>query len=84
MDGPVIIMTLIVGGLAGWLASLIMKTAAQQGLVMNVIVGIIGSFIGSIVFEALGFEVDANIIGRLIVATVGAVILLAIVRALRR
>ena len=42
---------IIVGGVAGWLASLFMKTDAQQGILMNIIVGIVGAFVGGFVFS---------------------------------
>lgn len=84
MDGLGIIMTLIVGGVAGWLASLVMNTDHQQGLLLNIVVGIIGAFVGSFVFGLLGLGVEGNILGNLVVATVGAIILLAIVKAVRK
>ena len=49
-----LIVTLIIGGVVGWLASILMKTNAQMGIVANVIVGIIGSFLGVFVANALG------------------------------
>ena len=84
MEGLEWLGTLIIGGLAGWIASIIMKTSQQQGLLLNIIVGIIGAFIGSFVFGLLGLGVEGAIIGNLIVATVGAVILLAILKVVRK
>ena len=78
------ILWLIIGALAGWIASLIMKTNAEQGLLLDIIVGIIGAFIGGYVVRFFGVNPNANIVISLITAIVGAVILLAIVKAVRR
>ena len=48
-----IIMWLVVGGIIGWLASVIMRTDGQQGIILNIVVGIIGSFIGGLVFATV-------------------------------
>ena len=45
-----IIIWLVVGGIFGWLASLIMRTDAQQGIMLNIVVGIVGAFIGGLIF----------------------------------
>ena len=83
-----LIIWLIVGGIIGWLASMIMKTDAQQGIILNVIVGIIGAFIGGHFISPLigGGNVNngAFDIMSLIAALIGAVILLAIVNLFRR
>lgn len=78
------ILWLIIGALAGWIASMIMKTNAEQGLLIDIIVGIIGAFIGGYVVSFFGVDPDANLIISLITAVVGAVILLAIIKAVRR
>lgn len=78
------ILWIIIGALAGWIASMIMKTNAQQGLLLDIIVGIIGAFIGGYVVSFFGVDPDANLIISLITAIVGAVILLAIIKAVRR
>ena len=78
------ILWLIIGALAGWIASIIMKTNAQQGLLIDIIVGIIGAFIGGYVVRFFGVDPDANLIISLVTAVVGAVILLAIIKAVRR
>lgn len=78
------ILWLIIGALAGWIASMIMKTNAQQGLLLDIIVGIIGAFIGGYVVSFFGVDPDANLIISLLTAVVGAVILLAIIKAVRR
>lgn len=82
------IIWLIVGGIIGWLASMVMKTDAQQGIILNVIVGIIGSFLGGwLIAPLLGTGTvnsgDFSIMG-LVSSLIGAVILLAIVNLFRR
>jgi uncharacterized membrane protein YeaQ/YmgE (transglycosylase-associated protein family) len=81
------ILWLIVGGIVGWLASLIMKTDAQQGILLNVIVGIVGAFIGGWLISPLvgaGTINEGFSIASLLVSLVGAIILLAIVNLFRR
>ena len=82
------IIWLIVGGIIGWLASLIMKTDAQQGLLLNFVVGIVGSFLGGwLIAPLLGTGTvnsgDFSIMG-LVASLIGAIILLAIVNLFRR
>jgi uncharacterized membrane protein YeaQ/YmgE (transglycosylase-associated protein family) len=82
-----IIIWLIVGGIVGWLASLVMKTDAQQGIILNVVVGIIGAFIGGWLIGPLlgaGSINDGFSIMSFIVSLIGAIILLAIVNLFRR
>ncbi len=76
---------IILGGLAGWIASMIAKTDESMGVLANIIVGIIGAFIGGFVFSLFGGEgVNGFNIYSFVVALVGAVILLAIVKAVKR
>lgn len=78
---------LIVGGIVGWLASLIMRTDAQQGILLNIVVGIIGAFIGGWVISPLvgvGTINEGITIGSVVVSLLGAVVLLAIVNLFRR
>jgi uncharacterized membrane protein YeaQ/YmgE (transglycosylase-associated protein family) len=80
---------LLFGALVGWLASLVMQTDAQQGLLLNIVVGIVGAFLGGIVFNFLGIGGgtinNSNFsLGALLVSFIGAVILLAIVNLVRR
>ncbi|MCD9032781.1 GlsB/YeaQ/YmgE family stress response membrane protein [Luteimonas sp. Y-2-2-4F] len=83
-----IIIWLIVGGIVGWLASLIMRTDGQQGIILNVVVGIVGAFIGGLVIGPLlgapSINSGAITIMSFIVSLIGAVILLAIVNLFRR
>ncbi len=69
----------IVGAVAGWLAGQFMR-GNGFGLLGDIIVGIIGSFVGGYVFRKLGLEIGHGLIGTLIVAFIGAVLLLFIVR----
>ena len=78
---------LIIGGVVGWLASLIMKTDGQQGILLNVVVGIVGAFIaGWVISPMVGVPTinEGFCIGSVIVSLIGAVILLAIVNLFRR
>lgn len=76
---------IILGGIAGWLASMVMKTDAEQGLLANIIVGIIGAIIGGFVLELFGGSgVTGFNVYSLGTAFLGAVILLAILKTVRR
>jgi uncharacterized membrane protein YeaQ/YmgE (transglycosylase-associated protein family) len=75
------LITLIIGGVVGWLASIVMKTNAQMGVVANVLVGICGSFLGFWAAGVLGIAPTGGIL-RFIVALVGALALIFILRAL--
>lgn len=74
---------LIVGAVAGWLASMVMKTNRQQGLLMDIVVGIVGAFIGGFLFNQFG---AAGVTGfnfwSVFVAFIGAVVLLMLLRLL--
>ena len=76
-----LIITLVVGGIIGWLASLVMKTSAQMGLIANVVVGIIGSSLGFWLAGQLGLAAYGAV-ARWIVAVAGAAILIFILKAL--
>ena len=77
-----IIIWLIIGGIVGWLASIIMRRDGQQGIVLNVVVGIIGSMIAGFLFG--GGINDVITIRTFIYSLIGAVILLAIVNLFTR
>jgi uncharacterized membrane protein YeaQ/YmgE (transglycosylase-associated protein family) len=78
-----LIIWLIVGGIVGWLASIIMRTDAQQGVLMNIVVGVVGAFIGGLIFS--GGTINQVIsITSVIISLIGAIILLAIVNLMRR
>ena len=78
---------LIIGGIVGWLASLVMRTDGQQGMLLNVVVGIVGAFLGGLLISPLvgvGTINDGISIGSVLGSLVGAIILLAIVNLFRR
>lgn len=76
---------LVLGGIAGWLASIIKGTNAKMGLVANIVTGIIGAMVGGWLFHFFG---GAGVTGfnlwSLLVATVGSVILLSVLQAVRK
>jgi uncharacterized membrane protein YeaQ/YmgE (transglycosylase-associated protein family) len=77
---------LVIGGVAGWLASLVMKTNSAQGTLMDIFVGIVGAFIGGFVLSSLGLASDAggfNLLS-LVTAFVGAVILIGLLKLIRQ
>lgn len=82
-----IIVWLIVGGVVGWLASIIMRTNAQQGILLNIIVGIVGALLAGFIISPLigvGTINEGITLGSFLVSLVGAIILLAIVNLFRR
>lgn len=76
-----LMVTLIIGGVVGWLASILMKTNAQMGIVANVIIGVIGSFLGVAVANALGVRAHTAP-AAWVVAVLGAALLIGLLRAL--
>lgn len=79
-----IILYLVVGGVVGWLASMIMRTDAQQGIVLNVIVGIVGALIAGFLLGGGISPANALSITGFLYSLLGAVVLLAIVNLVRR
>lgn len=84
-----IIIWLVVGGIIGWIASLLMRTDGQQGIFLNIVVGIVGAFIGGwlgSIFGMGGSDInDGNFsLGGLIVSLLGAIVLLGVVNLFRR
>ena len=75
------LIAIIIGGIIGWLASMIMKTDAQMGLIANIVVGVVGSVVGHWAAGALGIAAYGSM-GSFIISLVGAVILIAILRAM--
>ncbi len=79
-----IISWVVLGALAGWIASMLMGTNAEQGAGGNIVVGIIGAFIGGMILRLFGADgVTGFNLSTLLTAIVGAVVLLAIVKAFR-
>ena len=83
MDTYGIIMTIVIGAVAGWLAGLILK-GKGMGFIVNAVVGIVGAFVGNYLFGLIGFSVGNGLIGAIITSTAGAVVLLFIVGILRK
>ena len=76
-----IIVTLIIGGVIGWLGSLVMKTDAQMGILANIVVGIVGSFLGFWIAGLIGLGASGPNL-RWVIAVVGAAILIWILKLL--
>ena len=74
---------LIVGAVAGWLAGQIVK-GGGYGLIGDIIVGIVGAYIAGFLFPRLGIGLGAGIVGEIISAAIGAIILLVVIRAVKR
>jgi uncharacterized membrane protein YeaQ/YmgE (transglycosylase-associated protein family) len=83
MSVETLLIWVIVGAIAGWLAGLIVK-GYGFGLVGNIVLGIVGAFLGGWLFAQLNIVIMPGLIGTIIAATVGAVVLLLLVRVLRR
>ena len=79
-----IIIWLIVGGICGWLASLIMRTDAQQGIILNIVVGIVGAVIAGLLLGKGNINNAGLTLGTFLVSLLGAIVLLAIVNLVRR
>lgn len=82
------IIWILVGALVGWIASLVMKTDAQQGTILNIVIGIVGAFVGGYVISPLvgisTINQDALSIPSILVSIVGAIIVIAIWNLIRR
>ena len=81
MEGVGWIMAIVLGALAGWIAEKLMKS--DQGLVMNIVLGIVGAVLGNFILMLVFGATMGGIVGQLIVAVVGACLLIAIYRAVR-
>lgn len=77
-----ILWLVIIGLIAGWLASAIV--GGGFGLIGDIVVGIVGAFLGGYLFNALGISAGGGMLGTIIVATVGAIVLLLLLRLVRR
>ena len=78
-----LVVFLIIGAIAGWLAGLIVK-GYGFGLLGNIVVGIVGAFIAGLLFPAIGVSLGAGIVAAVIHATIGAVILLFLISLVKR
>jgi uncharacterized membrane protein YeaQ/YmgE (transglycosylase-associated protein family) len=80
-----ILLWIILGAIAGWLASLVMGTNARQGFLGDVLIGIVGALLGGFLFSMIGGQgITGFNLWSIFVAFLGAIILLAIMRAFRR
>jgi uncharacterized membrane protein YeaQ/YmgE (transglycosylase-associated protein family) len=78
-----IILSLVIGGVAGWLAGLIMR-GNGFGVLVDILVGIVGGFIGNWLFGLLHISLGGGMLGSLLTSIIGAVVLLFIIRLFRR
>lgn len=78
-----LLVILIIGALAGWLAGLIVK-GYGYGLLGNIVIGIAGAFVANLLLPGLGLSIGTGIAGAIIHATIGAVILLFVIRLIKR
>lgn len=83
MDAQSLIIFLAIGAVAGWLAGLIMK-GGGFGLLGNIVVGIVGALIAGWLFPTLGFQIGTGIFSAIIHSTIGAVILLVLLRLVKQ
>lgn len=79
-----LILWLVIGGVIGWLASIVMRTDAQQGILLNIIVGIVGAFLAGLVLTGGTINNSDFSLSSLLASFLGAVVLLAIVNLFRR
>ncbi len=83
IDPTALVIWLLIGAIAGWLAGQIMK-GGGFGLVGDIIVGIVGAFIAGELFPRLGIELGGGLVGVIIAAAIGACLLLFVLRLVRR
>ncbi len=83
MSAESLLIILVVGGIAGWLAGLIVH-GTGFGLVADIALGIVGALIGNWLFPRLGFRLDSGVVAEIIVATIGAIILLILLGVFHR
>lgn len=83
MDINQIITMLVVGGVAGWLAGLIMK-GGGFGIIGNIVVGVLGAFAGSYLFDVLHISIASGLAGSLITAVIGAVVVLFVIGLIKK
>jgi len=72
---------MVIGGIVGWLASIVMKTNAQMGLIANILVGVVGSALGAWIAGLLGLAATSAVVGY-VISIAGAAILIGLLKAL--
>ena len=75
---------IIIGGLAGWIASKIMNTDEQQGIILNIVVGIVGALLGGWLLGLVGIDGNSGLIVSFLTALLGACLLLFVVKAVTK
>ena len=83
MSAEALLIILLIGAIAGWLAGQIVR-GTGFGLLGDIVIGIVGAFIASLLFPRLGIQLGGGILAAIIAATLGAVILLIIMRLVRQ
>ncbi len=83
MDLTGLLIFLLIGAVAGWLAGVILK-GGGFGLIGNIIAGVVGSFVGGWLFKTLGISLAAGLLGTILTAAIGAIVVLLVVGLLRR
>ena len=83
MTAESLLIFLLIGAIAGWLAGVLVK-GYGFGLVGNIVVGIVGAFLAGLLFPAIGLGFGGGILGSILYATLGAVVLLLIIRVVKR
>lgn len=83
MNLTALLVILIIGAIAGWLAGTIMK-GGGFGIAGNIVVGIVGAFVGNSLFALLGVTLAGGLLGSIITATIGACVLLFLIRLIKR
>ena len=83
MDAYGIIVWLIIGAVAGWIAGALVK-GGGFGVIGDIVVGVLGALLGGFLFSSFGASIGGGLIGSIVVATIGAVILVAAVRVIKR
>ena len=83
MEITAILIILGIGAVAGWLAGIIMK-GGGFGFIGDIVIGIIGAFVGGFILGKLGISLGAGIVGEIFSATIGAVILLAVISVIKK
>ncbi len=78
-----LIVILLIGAIAGWLAGLVVQ-GTGFGLIGDIVIGIVGALIAGLLFPRLGFHLGAGIVAQIISATIGAILLLIVVRLVKR
>ena len=83
LDPTAIVIWLIIGAVAGWLAGQVMS-GGGFGLVGDIVVGIVGAFVAGALFPSLGINIGGGLVSSIIAAAIGACVLLAVLRLVRR